>query len=554
MRKAASIIFSILIVAISFSTAQELSRHKIGLKYDFRVLEEKAPEHNCDILKYVFEWQLQHASTSIKGKAIIEAKSLTDNLNSIVLNLSNAMTVTKVRLNQDALNFSHQNDLLEIFFNENFYKNDHFAVEISYHGVPLSGLYFSHHQNQPIIYSLDEPSLARNWFPCYDYPSDKAMVRMTITVPNGMICASNGTLVHSVENDDNTVSFTWEEGYPISTYLISVAATNYKTFVDKYISGTDEMNVIYYVYPEHLDLAKTDFSNTVAMINFYSTVFGEYPFLREKYGMAAIPGRASMEHQTCTSYSAELITGTHEYDWIIAHELAHQWWGDLVSPSDWADIWLNEGFATYSDALWFEHLHGFEGLKSRMEEIRSIYFDHYQDIEHPIYDPPEGYLFSAIEYEKGACVLHMLRFVVGEKKFWAILREYAQEFAYDNASTEDFQRICERIYKQNLDWFFNEWIYEEGYPTYTFGWGISGPNKVRIIINQIQQVFPLFTMPIELHFKLPSGVIKKKLWVDGETHVFEIVLPETPSDVFFDPDGWLLCKLHPFQKKGKGRR
>lgn len=554
MRKAISFILAFWIIVTSLSTAQELSHHKIGQKYDFRVLEETAPEHNSDILRYEFKWRLDHVTSSIKGKAIIQAQSLIDNLLSIVLNLSNAMTVTKVRLDQAALNFSHQNDILEVFFGRTFKKNDIFAVEIFYHGSPSSGLYFSLHQNQPIIYSLDEPSLARNWFPCYDYPSDKATAKMKITIPKGMICASNGTLVDSTKNDDNTVSFTWEESYPISTYLISVAATNYEIFKHTYITGTDAMDVIYFVYPEHLAQAKTDFSNTVAMINFYSTVFGEYPFLKEKYGMAEIPGSAAMEHQTCTSYSSALITGTHEYDWIIAHELAHQWWGDLVTLEDWADIWLNEGFATYSDALWFEHLHGLGGLQSRMEEFRTIYLDFSQNIDHPIYDPPEGYLFSPIEYEKAAWVLHMLRFVVGEEKFWKILRKYAQKYAYDNASTEDFQRMCEQIYKKDLDWFFNEWIYEAGYPTYEFGWGISGPNTVRIIVNQTQKSFPLFTMPIELHFVLSSEVVKRVVWVEGETNEFEIILPETPSEVLFDPEGWVLCKLNPFQKKRKGGR
>ena len=151
MKKAASIVFIICIITLSFGAAQELSQHKIGLKYDFRVLEEKAPEHNCDILNYEFEWRLHFESTSIQGKAVIEAQSLIDNQHSIVLNLSNAMTVTKVSRDQTVLNFSHQNDLLEIFFAQNYNTNDHFAVEISYHGIPLSGLYYSHHQNQPIF-------------------------------------------------------------------------------------------------------------------------------------------------------------------------------------------------------------------------------------------------------------------------------------------------------------------------------------------------------------------------------------------------------------------
>jgi aminopeptidase N len=261
-----------------------------------------------------------------------------------------------------------------------------------------------------------------------------------------------------------------------------------------------------------------------------------------------------MEHQTCTSLSDRLITGTHRYDYIIAHELAHQWWGDLVTLTEWEDIWLNEGFATYSDALWVENLYGLDGLKSRMTTFRDIYFTYHEGPEHPIYDPPLGHLFCEAEYEKGAWVLHMLRFVVGDNNFWKILKDYAQIYAYSNATTQDFQAVCEQISGEDLGWFFDQWIYQAGFPIYQFGWGYSSQNKLRVVINQVQEDFPLFRMPVELEFILPSGTEKRVVWVDEENNVFEFDLQEAPSEVLFDPDSWVFCVLEEFQKKGKGRK
>ncbi|MDH5742535.1 MAG: M1 family metallopeptidase, partial [Candidatus Aminicenantes bacterium] len=375
-----------------------------------------------------------------------------------------------------------------------------------------------------------------------------------ITVPLNMIAVSNGSLIDVIENSDSTVTFVWQEDYPISTYLLSVAATNYVAFYDDYFSGAKTMEVHYYAYPEHLTQAHEDFSVTVPMIEFYSDLFGEYPFLDEKYGMAEIPGGASMEHQTCTSLSSALVTGAHMYDWIIAHELAHQWWGDLVTLTDWADIWLNEGFATYSDALWYEHLYGFDGLKSRMADFKRIYFTQHQGPDHPIYNPPLGHLFCEIEYEKGAGVLHMLRFVVGDSNFFSILRKYAQDYAYSNATTEEFRSVCEIIYGADLKWFFDQWIYRAGYPTYQFGWAYSGGNRVRVVINQTQKDLPLFKTPLEIQFVFPSRVEKRIVWVEKKNNIFDFTLDEKPSEVLFDPDNWILCTVENFLKKGRIKR
>jgi aminopeptidase N len=466
----------------------------------------------------------------------------------------NTMTVAEVKQDQRSLSYTHQNNYLTVYFAKNYKKGESFSVKVTYSGYPTDGLYYDYHGSVPIVYSLTEPSDARHWFPCYDHPSDKATADLNITVPAGMTAASNGTLMDVKTNLDDTVTYSWEVSYPIATYLISVAATNYVTFSHTYTSGEEEMDVIYYVYPELLELAKTDFENTVPQIEFYSKVFGEYPFLREKYGMALIPGGTAMEHQTCTSYPARVIDGGQGYDWLIAHELAHQWWGDLVTLAEWPEIWLNEGFATYSDALWWEHLYGLAGLKARMQDFKTILFERYSGPHHAIYDPPPGYLFSAIEYEKGAWVLHMLRFVVGKDNFWKILKTYARRYAYDTVTTDDFKSVCEEFYGADLDWFFDQWIYEPGYPRYEFSWGHSGSNTVRVFIRQTQEAYPLYSMPIELQVVLPSGIVKRTVWVDEKLNTYDLSFAEPPSDVLFDPDQWILCYRGSFQKKGLKKR
>jgi len=533
--------------------AQEIPYDKSGLRYDFRIHLLEAPEHNFDILHYQFEWKINFDASHILGKAVITSRSLIDGLNQIILHLANEMAITGITQSMIPLTYSRRDDLLEIDLIQSINSGEEFSVEINYNGNPQAGLNFSYHQGEPIIWSLDEPIDARHWFPCYDLPNDKATAEMRVTVPGDMQVASNGTLSQVITNSDNTVTYNWKESYQIATYLISVAATNYETYSDFYYSGSKAMEVRYFVYPEHLNQAQQDFSNTVFMIDFFSSVFGEYPFIEEKYGMAVIPPGPAMEHQTCTSYAANLITGNHSYDWIVAHELAHQWWGDLVTPASWADIWLNEGFATYSDALWHEHIYGSDGLKSRMANFKERYYGHI-GAEHPIYNPPEGHLFCRIEYDKAAWVLHMLRFVVGDDSFFKILKKYAQDYAYSTASTEDFETVCEQVYGSDLGWFFNQWIYQSGYPTYSFGWGYSEEDKVRVVINQTQTAFPLFKMPVEIKFVLPSGSVKKRFWVEKKNNTFEFFLEGKPSDVSFDPDSWVLCEAERVKKSGRGKR
>ncbi len=545
-------IFFTLLLFFNPLFSQDKDIKKRVQRLDLRNIPLETIEHNFDVLHYAFDWTIDMISESIEGKAVIKSKSKMNDLNQIILHLSTAMTVTQIKQDQTALAFTHANNLLTIFLAQTPGLNQEFEIEITYSGIPQAGLNFSNHQGQPIFWSLDEPSDAREWFPSFDHPSDKATAELKVTVPQNIVVASNGTLTKTQVNPDSTTTYTWNEDSPIATYLISVAGTNYSTFSDTYTSGSQSMDVLYYVYPEDLTQAQTDFSVTVPMIAFYSLLFGEYPFLEEKYGMAAIPGGTAMEHQTITSYPSFAIRGDHQYDWLIAHELAHQWWGDLITLADWDDIWLNEGFATYSDALWIEYLSGPLGLQARMQIFKDIYFKH-GGLEHSVYNPPSGHLFCETVYEKAAWVLHMLRFVVGETNFWDILKKYAIDFAYVNATTPDFIYVCEQVHGENLDWFFDQWIYGIGYPIYQFGWGYNN-ETVFVFVNQIQDDFPLFEMPVELQINLPSGTVQKTIWVDKKFNFFTFLLSERPSTVLFDPNNWILSQRENFLKKGIIRR
>src|SRR5262249_37518576 len=193
---------------------------------------------------------------------------------------------------------------------------------------------FQTHANgtQPIVSSLSEPTYARAWWPCIDRPDDKALVSMDLNVPSGLVAVSNGLLVATLPQGDGTVTYQWRSAYPISTYLVSAAISNYSTWTETYhpVSGAPDMLVQNWVYPELLSKAQQDFSVTVPMLTFFSNLFGEYPFVAEKYGHALFPFGGGMEHQTATSYGSAQVTGNNQYDWIVAHEMAHQWWGDSV--------------------------------------------------------------------------------------------------------------------------------------------------------------------------------------------------------------------------------
>jgi len=509
----------------------------------------RASQDEFDVLFYDIDIAIDPGPETVEGVVVMQAESLVDDLATIPLNFFDNMTVDSVTRNATPLAHSHSDDLLTITLDRPFDAGEVFAVAVAYHGAPVdNALDFSTHWGEPVISSLSEPNGAREWWPCKDRPDDKAdSARIALTVPDDLVAVSEGLLVSETDNGDGTRTFEWFEGYPITTYLVSVAITNYSKFTDYYHPAIgDSMPIDNYVYPEDLSDAQIDLDITADAIGYYAMIFGEYPFLEEKYGHAEFPWGGAMEHQTCTSYGAVLIRGDHYYDWILVHELAHQWWGDWVTCATWDDIWLNEGFASYSEALWFEHLGGVSSYRDYVDS-----YDSYGYFDGPVYDPWST--FSRTVYDKGALVLHMLRRVLeldgGPQPHYpldgleAVLSTYGAAKAYDSATTPEFQAAAEAVYGSSLDWFFLQWVYGENRPQYEYGWVASNAGDhwdVMLHIDQVQTDAGLFTMPLDILIETTGPDELVTVWNDQWSQDFFLETTWTPIGVEIDPYGWVL--------------
>jgi aminopeptidase N len=499
-------------------------------------------QEDFDVLHYDLALDIDFTNERVDGVLTVTGESRIAALTQVPLDLHEAMVVSAVTRAGTPLAFTHPGGVLDITLDRPFAPGEPWSVSVTYGGHPEQAGFlafgFDEHDGVPIAASLSEPTYARNWWPCKDVPDDKALADLHVTVPDTLVVASNGTLISTTPAGQGRHTFHWQETYPISTYLVSVAVTNYVIFTDQYITASqDTMPVVFYSYPERLTQAQEDWSVTVPMMETYVSLFGEYPFLDEKYGMAMFQWGGAMEHQTCTTYSAGLTRGDHTYDWVVAHELAHMWWGDLVTLGDWRDIWLNEGFATHAEALWVEDWEGPDAYRDYMRGMDIGFF------LGTVYDPE--YLFNQTVYKKGGWVLHMLRHLMGDEAFFQLLREWAVEFAYGNALTTDFKALAESVHGGSLAWFFDPWLYEEGRPLYTYWWlpvdQGGGAWSVSLHVEQTQLNAPIFNMPVDIGVVVAGGDTTWSVIGDSlAMQSFAVAAAAEPTAVLFDPWSWIL--------------
>jgi aminopeptidase N len=513
----------------------------------------KAGQEDFDVLHYALEFAIDPDLESMEARAAITLETTAASLDSVVLDFTSRseMSVDSVKVDGEACPFLWIGDALRVVCPATLSTGQTATVDVWYHGQPETasgGFGFGETpMSAPIIWTLSEPEMARAWWPCKDQPADKATAEISVRVPTGLSAVSNGSLLEVVDEGDGSHTWVWKETYPIATYLVSLAISEYDMFQHWYVpSSGDSMPVLYYVYPEHRSRAEQDFRDTVPMIEFYASVFGEYPFLEEKYGMAEFPWGGAMEHQTITSYGAPLITGTNLYDRIVAHELAHQWWGDSVTLETWDDIWLNEGFAVYSEALWEEHTGGEDAYREYMEAIdRPGGFA--GTLYAPSADPDSAFLYPYVYtvYDKGGWVLHMLRHVLGDSVFFETLSDYASnvDHAYKTANTAQFQALTESHFGESLDWFFQEWVYGQGRPDYEYEWSTEpdgAQHTLSLHVQQVQMDAGPFRMPLDVTAEFASGETTLVVVDSLESQDFVLTLDERPVAVYLDRDGWVL--------------
>lgn len=501
---------------------------------------------NYDVISYAIRLRVDPAAKMISGSVTVKALALVPSLSEISLDLADDMTVASVQSEAGSLEFKHSQNQISIKLGRRLKRRSIFTVTVNYQGQPKGeGFNFGEHNSVPMISTYGLPFNAQQWWPCKDTPLDKAdLLDLELTVPSSLVAASNGKLIKEANNNDGTKTFFWSVRYPIYPDTVSLAITDYQTFTLPYrSSSTRLMDMIFYVYPSDLDKAKIDFGVLPAMMKNHAAIFGEYPFLKEKYGVAEFAVRSFREHQTLPSYGAPLITGDHRNDFILAHELAHQWFGNAITVKSWSHIWLNEGFATYAYALWREHL---GGSKDYLEAMRK--FDR-GEFQGPVFiqDPTDASkLFTPTTFNKGAWVLHMLRHVTGDEKFFRALKLYVKRYAYKNADTEDFRAVCETIYGQPLDWFFKQWVYGVNRPQYEYQWAatsVGGKHIVKLTINQTQTNAGLFRAPLDVVLTTTSGEKRFVVWDELKSQSFELLAAKDVTQLQIDPDGWVLKKI-----------
>lgn len=498
-------------------------------------------QRKIDILHYDLSFDLYPEEKRFEALAIIKGKVIDENLEVIELNFYDNFNITEVKLNNIKTDFICEGTKFTLPIKE--FSIDTFVLKVSYNGTPkkagLSGFVFGKKNGNSFIYNLSEPNYASTWFPCNDFPADKALLDMKITNDSLNVSVSNGNLV-AVKANGSRKTYHWKTIYPISTYLIAIYSSDYETFSDEYISldGTETLSLQYYVSQERLEDAKIDFAEHPEYMKFFAKTFGEYPFMYEKYGIAEFLWQAgAMEHQTITGVASNLITGSNFFDDVLIHELAHHWWGNAVGPKSWKDIWLNEGFSTYSEALYYE-------FKSGKSALQSTMISKYRNDFPVTLSSPGSFLFTSTVYNKGAWVLHMLRRETGDSLFFKILKDYFKEYKYKNASTKDFQEICEQILGKNLDKFFDQWINGEGEIELEYEWESEKEGDVyenSFFLYQVQKEYDTYNFPLEVLIQMENGEEMRYLFdIKSRETQIEIKTDDKMKFVILDPDNWLL--------------
>lgn len=537
--------------AQSCSYRKSLNNHLV----DRSIKSSYSLQHSFDVLNYTMNFNLVNCMlTPYPNNFTADIKisfRIDSTLNSIVLDADKStLTIDSVRLN--GVSYVHTAKKLTIQLDRTYNPGEEAAVHIYYKHANVTDNAF--YASGGFVFTDLEPEGARKIFPCYDKPSDKATTDITILIPATGRIGSNGRLEDSVQIGNN-YKYHWISRDPVAPYLIVLTGkVGYKLDVVSWTNpNTSEVIPIRFYY--NVGENPTDMKNIIGdMTTFFSEKFGDHPF--EKNGFASLNNEFSwggMENQTLTS----LCKNCWDSESLIAHEFAHQWFGDMVTCGTWADIFINEGFATWGDALWTEHRQGYAAYKETIigNALNYKLGNPHWAISVPswaVVTPDANVLFNyAITYMKGSCVLHMLRYTLGDDVFFPALKAYATDldnFKYRSATIEGFKNKMETESGQQLDWFFDQWIYKPDHPEYDNNFGIyphqNGQYTVQFCAKQKPKLFlPYFQMPIELKIDFKDGTdTLVRVFNSFNEQYFNFDFNKEPSWVTFDPNEDILLK------------
>ncbi len=505
-------------------------------------------DSTVDVTFYHLDLHIAVDSSFISGSNWVTLKPTVNGVDHFFLDLQGALTVDSISF--PCVDFSHEGNQLKIFLDKPYDPGTALEITIFYHGKPalaggIKGLvYEDHNGNEPVIATLSTPYLAHYWYPCKDGPADKVdSVNVDITIKDTLIngleltAVSNG-LLHSVEEHDGLRTFHWRHGFPIVSYYVMVAISNYEKITDEFrIDAGFPMPLEYYVFSESYEQSIEGVALIPDALALFTELFGEYPFFREKYGMTQLGFYGAIENQT------NVIQNVLYEQWFLVsvHELAHMWFGDMITCSDWHHGWLNEGFASYCEALWVEHDQGTGAYRNYMDQFK--YFGggtlYLQNTDDPFS------IFLPIIYRKGAWLLHMLRGVLGDELFFQTLKNYAlnNDFRYASAGTQDFRSVAEEVSGLDLEYFFDQWVYDSYYPVYRYNYNQEG-NTLYFALYQSQgenDWRESFEMPVQVRiwFEDDSDTTIT-IHNDKTLQFYRFTVSKTVAWVEPDPDEWIL--------------
>jgi aminopeptidase N len=550
------LIILIFVLAGSAAFAQQPDPYftdKMALNERQRFLMKSAFNENqtyaeYDLIYQRMQWQIDPGVKYIQGSVTSYFKSQLQQLSVIEFDLRSQMTVDSVIQNRQRIAFTHKNDKLAIKIRP-LVLNETDSVKVFYRGIPESegpgfGSFVANkHAGVPVLWTLSEPYGAMEWWPCKQSLADKIdSIDVIVTTPEIYRTASNGILVlDNVKAGSRTMH--WKHRSPIATYLVAVAVTNYAIYSDWCnLDDGRKIEILNYVYPENLEKAKKETPVTVEFIGLFNRLFGEYPFANEKYGHAQFGWGGGMEHQTMSFMS------DFNYE-LVAHELAHQWFGDYITCGSWSDIWLNEGFATYLAGLVYEN------------QQNGYWWSTWKKLNvNRIVSQPGGSVFvkdttnintifsSRLSYSKGAYLLHMLRFILGDDAFFKGMRNYFNDPQITNgfALTNQLVKHMEVVGDTTLTEFFNDWFYGEGFPVYNARFKPAEPGFLNISLSQTPShpsvSFYEMPVPVRVYNANHRDSADFRLTHTKNNQEFKVKVDFPVTELVIDPDLWLVSK------------
>ena len=513
-----------------------------------------------DVQHYTIRISFDRANKTVFGDTTVQLKPLQSNFNRIELDAAD-IKFESVKLEPENKNvaFKTADDKIYLTLDKSYAPGDLISIRFKYSAKPRKGVYFVEPKSEngivsrpAQVWTQGEPEEARHWFPSYDFPDDKATTEQYITVGKNEIAVGNGEQLATSENADGTKTFHFRMPVAHSTYLTSFVVGNYVKVTDSYKS----VPLGFYMYPGSEAVAKTAYGKTKEMMRVFEELTKvDFPFNKYDQTVVANFTFGGMENITATTMADTEIylNAPNAVEDLVAHELAHSWFGNLVTTRNWAELWLNEGFATYMEAAYREKTYGREDY---LRKIRGNAKQYFVDAavnknQHGLYNQsarPDDSLFDVTTYQKGGAVLHTLRETVGTENFWKAVNIYLNRHKFQNVETPNLQKAMEEVSKTDLNQFFKQWVYNGGYPKLKVEQSYDPSTKILdLTVKQTQDVSKLtpepFALPLEIEITTASGVKSDKLQIKNREEKFSLKLDGEPTKIVFDKDEKIPLKL-----------